>query len=95
MAVVLAQTANAFACRSSTVWPGVLGWTTNRLLPVGASIELLFSLVAVFFGPLAHELGQAPPSAAGWAVAGLSAGAMLAVDALDKRRRRARRSTAA
>ena len=29
MAVVFGQMANAFACRSSTRWPGALGWTTQ------------------------------------------------------------------
>jgi hypothetical protein len=38
MPIVIAHTANAFACRSSTRWPGALGWTTNRLLIPGASI---------------------------------------------------------
>src|SRR5690606_23293680 len=37
MGVVLPQTLNAFACRSSSRWPGSLGWTTNRLLIPAAS----------------------------------------------------------
>src|SRR5690606_2362308 len=40
MTVVIGQTANAFACRSSTRRPGQLGWTTNRLLLPAAFIEL-------------------------------------------------------
>ena len=40
--------------------------------------------------PIADELGHAPPPAAGWAVAVAGAGAVLAVDALDKARRRQR-----
>jgi magnesium-transporting ATPase (P-type) len=87
MTVVVAQTANAFACRSSTRWPGALGWTTNRLLIPAASIELAFSIVVLFVTPVADELGHAAPPPAGWAIAVLSAGAVLVIDALDKRRR--------
>jgi magnesium-transporting ATPase (P-type) len=90
MAVVIAQTANAFACRSSSRWPGALGWRTNRLLIPAATIEFAFSLVVLFTGPVADELGHASPPLAGWAVAVLGAGALLVVDALDKRRRRSR-----
>jgi magnesium-transporting ATPase (P-type) len=88
MAIVIAQTANAFACRSSTRWPGALGWTTNKLLLAGASIELVFSLVVLYVGPIADELGHASPPLAGWAVAFVAAGAVLAFDAVDKARRR-------
>ena len=91
MTVVIAQAANAFACRSSTRWPGSLGWTTNRLLPPAVSAGLAFSLLAVFVGPIAHELGQAGPPLVGWVVAFAAAGAMLAVDGLDKHRRARRR----
>jgi magnesium-transporting ATPase (P-type) len=92
MTVVIAQTANAFACRSSTRWPGALGWTTNRLLIPAASIELTFSFVVLFVEPIADELGHANPPLVGWVVAVLSAGALLAVDAIDKRWRRSRRT---
>ena len=74
MTVVFAQTANAFACRSSTRWPGALGWTTNRLLIVGVSVGLAFSFVVLFVAPIADELGHAPPPAAGWMVAAASVG---------------------
>ncbi|MCB0962130.1 MAG: cation-transporting P-type ATPase [Acidimicrobiales bacterium] len=90
MAVVIAQTANAFACRSTVRWPGALGWTTNRLLIPAAAAELAFSLLVLLVAPIADELGHAPPPAAGWAVAVAGAGAVLAVDALDKARRRQR-----
>lgn len=88
MTVVLAQTANAFACRSSTRWPGSLGWTTNRLLVPATSIEVAFSLVAVFVVPFALLLGQASPPAIGWVVALASMPLLLAIDALDKAHRR-------
>jgi magnesium-transporting ATPase (P-type) len=88
MTVVIAQTANAFACRSSTRTPRSLGWTTNRLLIAGASIELAFSFLVLFVDPIAEELGHAPPPLIGWLVAMVAAGAVLAVDAIDKARRR-------
>jgi magnesium-transporting ATPase (P-type) len=89
MTVVIAQTANAFACRSSTRWPGAVGWTTNRLLIPAAAVELAFALAVVFVSPIADELGQANPPPIGWVVAFAAAAVLLAVDAIDKRRRRA------
>ena len=91
MTVVFAQTANAFACRSATVWPGRLGWTSNRLLIPAASTELAFSFVVLLVTPIAVVLGHASPPLAGWTVALLSAPAVLSVDALDKRVRARRR----
>jgi len=90
MTVVMAQTANAFACRSSTRWPGALGWTSNRLLFPAVTAGLAISLVALLVSPIARILGQAAPPAAGWAVALGSAPVVLAVDALDKRIRAGR-----
>ncbi|HSE08098.1 MAG TPA: cation-transporting P-type ATPase [Nocardioidaceae bacterium] len=90
MTVVLAQTANAFACRSSTRWPGDLGWTTNRLLLPAVSVELAFSFVVLLVPPIAMLLGHASPPAVGWAVAIASAPLLLGVDAVDKRVRAAR-----
>jgi magnesium-transporting ATPase (P-type) len=90
MAVVLAQAANAFACRSSTRWPGALGWTTNRLLIPAVAIGLLFSVSVLLIGPIADELGHASPPLTGWMVAGVASGTLLAVDALDKHLHRAR-----
>jgi magnesium-transporting ATPase (P-type) len=87
MTVIFAQKANAFACRSSTVWPGRLGWTTNRLLIPAGATELLFSFVVLFVAPVALVLGHASPPPAGWAVALLSAPLVLAVDWLYKRAR--------
>jgi magnesium-transporting ATPase (P-type) len=90
MTVVVCQVANAFACRSSSRWPGALGWTTNRLLIPAISVGVAFSLVVLLVAPVADELGHASPPLVGWLVAVVAAGAVLAVDALDKRRRRAR-----
>jgi magnesium-transporting ATPase (P-type) len=92
MTVVLAQTFNAFACRSSTRTPGELGWTTNRLLIPAASVELVFSLLVLFVDPIARELEHANPPLAGWAVALASIPLVLVVDSLDKHRRQRHRS---
>jgi magnesium-transporting ATPase (P-type) len=90
MTVVLAQTANAFACRSSSRWPGSLGWTSNRLLIPAAGIELVFSLVVLTVDPIAAQLEHASPPLLGWLVAVGSMGALLLADLLDKHLRRSR-----
>lgn len=89
IAIVLAQTANAFACRSSTRRPDQLGWTSNRLLLITASLELVFAVSVLLVRPFARVLDHANPPFWGWVVALLSMPLLLAVDALDKRRRRA------
>jgi magnesium-transporting ATPase (P-type) len=86
--VVIAQTANAWACRSATRWPGSLGWSSNHLLVWAAAIELAIAGLFLFVPPMASLLDQAAPSDAGWAVALAAAPAMLAVDAFDKAMRR-------
>ncbi|UKJ64956.1 cation-transporting P-type ATPase [Cellulosimicrobium cellulans] len=91
LSVVLSQAANAFACRSSTRWPGSLGWTTNRLLVAAVPISLAISLTLVLVPPVAQVLGQAAPEPLGWALALASAGALLGVDGLDKTWRARRR----
>jgi magnesium-transporting ATPase (P-type) len=85
--VIIAQAANAFACRSSTVWPGALGWTTNRLLIPAIACGFIVSALVLYIGPVADEMGHAPPPAIGWVVAVATAAAVLGVDALDKWRR--------
>jgi magnesium-transporting ATPase (P-type) len=92
MTVVIAQTANAFACRSSTRWPGSLGWRTNRLLIPAASLELVFAF-AVLLSPIHRQLDHANPPLVGWVVAFAAAALVLAVDAVDKRVRRRRAHT--
>jgi magnesium-transporting ATPase (P-type) len=87
-AVVLGQMANAFACRSTTRWPGSLGWTTNRLLLGAVAVELLALVGFLFVPPVASLLGHAPPPLWGWAVAALAVPAVLAADALHKWRER-------
>ena len=94
MTVVLAQTANAFACRSSTRWPGALGWTTNRLLIPAASTELAFALLVVLVPPIALTLGQGTPTVVGWVMAFASMAVLLGADAADKAIRHRRVGTA-
>jgi calcium-translocating P-type ATPase len=85
--VAIGQTANAFACRSTEVWAGRLGWLDNPLL-VGASlIELAITAGFLFVPPVARVLGHAPPTTAGWVVALLSAPAVLIADLVEKRMR--------
>lgn len=83
-AVVIGQAANALACRSTTRWPGALGWATNRLLVWAILVELLLLALFLFVSPVAALLGQAPPPLLGGAVALLAAPAILATDALHK-----------
>ena len=92
LTIVFGQKANASACRSSTRRPGQLGWTTNRMLLWTGVVELAFAMAVVFVGPVADQLGHAPPPLWGWLVALASMPVVLAVDALDKflRARRSR-----
>jgi magnesium-transporting ATPase (P-type) len=87
-AVVIGQMANASACRSTRVLPGALGWTSNPLLVFSVAIELLLLVGFLYIGPVADVLEHQGPSLAGFAVAVLAAPAVLAVDAIDKRRYR-------
>jgi len=92
MAVVTGQAANAFACRSSTRWPGALGWRTNPLLLAGVAVGLAVSLVMLVVPLVAEQLGQELPPIQGWAVVAVTPAVLLAVDAVAKRlsaRRRA------
>ncbi len=82
--VVAAQMGNAFACRSSTLTIGHLGFSTNRLLIWSVLIALGIALAMVFVPPLASLLGQASPSAIGWAIAAIAPVVLLLVDAVDK-----------
>jgi magnesium-transporting ATPase (P-type) len=95
MTVVAAQCANAFACRSSSQWAGAKR-RPNRLLPLAVLVGLGISLVMLLWGPLARQLGHAPPPALAWVVILAAPVVLVAVDAIEKRwtrgrsRRRAR-----
>jgi magnesium-transporting ATPase (P-type) len=88
--VVIAQTANAFACRSTTrpVWR--LAPLTNRLLIGAATIELVIAAVLLFAPPIAEVLGHESPPATGWAIALASIPLLLAADAAHKSVRKRR-----
>jgi magnesium-transporting ATPase (P-type) len=91
IAVVVGQMANAFACRSATVWPGRLGWGSNRLLLWAVGVELLALVFFVVVPPVADLLDHAVPPVPALLVALLAAPAVLLADALEKRRRHHRR----
>ena len=92
-AVVLGQLANAFACRSATIPPWKLGWTTNRLLIWAVPAELAVLAVCLYVPYLASLLGQAPPEPMGFLLAALAVPAVLAADWIHKSvRGRLRRS---
>jgi calcium-translocating P-type ATPase len=87
--VVLAQTANAFACRSATrpVWR--LPLLSNRLLIGAAIIELAIAAAFLLIGPVAEVLGHESPPTIGWVIALASMPLLLGVDAAHKMLQRA------
>ncbi len=87
-AVVVCQMANAFACRSTSVPVWRLGWSTNRALLGAVLVELVALVAFLEIGPVARLLGHAWPPAAGAIVAAAGFPLVLAVDAVDKARRR-------
>ena len=88
MAVVIAQTANAFACRSTSRPAWKTNWTSNRFLLIAVTIELAFAVAFIAIPPFARLIDQQAPPALAWIVIAASAPAMLATDGLWKRRRR-------
>lgn len=84
LAVVVGQSANAFACRSASRWPGALGWCSNPLLIGAVAVGLAFALASLAIPAFADWLDHAPPTALGVGVALLAFPAVLGVDALDK-----------
>jgi magnesium-transporting ATPase (P-type) len=94
-AIVFAQAANAFACRS-TVRPAWAVSNDNNRLLVGAVLVELAMLGAFLYVPaLADLLDQAPPSWAGFGVALAAPVALLFADWSWKRRARRRTPDAA
>jgi magnesium-transporting ATPase (P-type) len=84
-AVVAGQMASAFACRSASLWPGKLGWFSNRYLVIAIFCEAAMLIGFLYISPLAKILGQAAPNAAGYFMALLAIPAVLAADAVQKR----------
>ena len=69
-----------------------VGWRSNRFLLVAVAAELGMLLVFLYFPPIAHILGQAGPTWAGFGVALMAIPAVIAADTAQKafaRRRRA------
>jgi calcium-translocating P-type ATPase len=93
--VIFCQIGVAFACRSATMWPGHLGWFSNRLLLAGVAVALVLLACFEFIGPVAAVLGQAPPPAIGWLVAVCGVPVMLGVDLLHKHLRAHRKQSVA
>jgi magnesium-transporting ATPase (P-type) len=87
-AVVAGQMANAFACRSASLWPGRLGWFSNRFLVLAVVCEAAMLAAFLYVRPLATILGQAPPSGVSVLTALMAIPAVLAVDALHKQYRK-------
>ena len=83
--------ANAFACRSATLPPWRLGWTTNRLLLGAVAVELLALAGFLAVPAVADLLGQAIPPPAAILVALGAVPAVLIADALHKASRARRR----
>lgn len=82
--VVIGQMANGFACRSTTRWPGSLGWTTNRLLLAAVAFQMFALAAFLLLPPLATILNQEMPPLVGLAIAVLAAPAVLVADAIHK-----------
>jgi calcium-translocating P-type ATPase len=91
LTVVVGQSANAFACRSSTLTAWQLSWFGNRLLVFAVLVELGLALAMLTIPAVAELLGQAVPPPVGWAVALAAAPLLLLVDGADKRARRSLR----
>ena len=85
LTVVIAQTANAFACRSSRRPAWTLGWFSNRFLVASVIVELAFALAMLVVPAAADLLDQQWPPAAAWIVVLASAPAVIVVDAGWKR----------
>jgi calcium-translocating P-type ATPase len=83
--VVLAQTANAFACRSTVrpVWK--MPFWGNRLLIAGAGTGLLIAAVFLFVPSIAELLGHQNPTWPGWLLALASIPLLVIVDGIHKR----------
>ncbi len=83
--VVLAQTANAFACRSTEQPAWRLPLLGNRLLVAAATLELFVAMSMLLVGPVARFLEHRPPPVAGWLVALFAMPAVVLADAAIKR----------
>ena len=85
--------ANAFACRSSSLRPGQLGWFSNRVLVLAVVCEAAMLVCFLYVPPVATILRHAPPNGTSYLAALLAVPAVFAVDALDKQYRRKAKTT--
>ena len=85
LTVVVAQSANAFACRSVRRPAWHLKWFANRFLIVAVLIELAFAVSVIGIPAAARLLDHGWPPAATWIVIVAAAPAVLFVDAVWKR----------
>ncbi|MCI4674127.1 cation-translocating P-type ATPase [Candidatus Mycolicibacterium alkanivorans] len=92
-AIVFGQVSNAFACRSTVRFAWQIPLRSNRLLIGAVAAELAMLAAFLYIAPLAHLLGQSPPSGAGVLAAALAAPAVLAADTLQKRITRSAKQT--
>lgn len=89
-AIVVAQGANVFACRSELTSVFRLGVTSNRLLLLGIAVELLLLGLIVYTPPGNLVFGTEPLPAAIWPALILGAGGLLAAEEIRKALRRRR-----
>ncbi|PXY19015.1 cation-translocating P-type ATPase [Prauserella muralis] len=82
--IVLAQLANAFACRSESRWIGRVGVRGNPLLLYAVVFELGMLAAFLLLPPLPELLGGSLPSVLGWALACVAIPAVLLADTLHK-----------
>lgn len=83
-AVVIAQAANALACRSTQLRAWQLSVRKNTLMLWALGMQLSVALALLFITPLARLLGQAPPLFPVALLALLGFPAVLIVDTLQK-----------
>ena len=85
LTVVVAQSANAFACRSTRRPAWRVSWLANRFLLVAVLVELAFAVAVIAIPAVADLLDHRWPPAGAWVLVLLSAPGVLVVDALWKR----------
>jgi calcium-translocating P-type ATPase len=88
--VILAQTANAFACRSTTRPAWRMPLSSNRLLLAAVLVELAIAAVFLLTPSVAGILRHEAPSMVGWAVALSAIPLLLTADGIHKTLRRQR-----
>jgi magnesium-transporting ATPase (P-type) len=83
-AVVIAQAANAIACRSTTLRVWQMARRRNTLMRGALVLQLASLTILLFIGPLARLLGQSPPTIAIACITLLAFPMVIAVDTLQK-----------